>query len=153
MTRPFTTIAPVTRASHAAWAALFAILGANGTAAAGASGYTCEVAHLYSLKVDGSLDAPLEKDIVGGKFTVSRETGEITGQVLTTGLAMSTRVIEKGSAQNSFRTAAEFGDSFRFGDGTHAYQILDVQEFRSETVKPFIVSSMGRYGIVTGTCE
>jgi hypothetical protein len=153
VTKLLTTAAPLARASLFAWAASFAFLGATGAAMAGADGYACKVAHIYSLTVDGSLVAPLDKGIVGSKFTVSRKSGEIAGQILTTGLAMSTRVIEKGSTKNSFRAIAEFGDSFRFGDGSHAYQILDVQEFRSDAVKPFVITSMGGYGIVTGTCE
>jgi hypothetical protein len=135
------------------FAALFLLLCACGAAEAGPGDYNCGVTHAYSLRADGSLGISLETDIVGSNFSVSRKTGQITGKFITTDLAMSIRVIEKGSAKNSFRAASEIGDSFRFGDGTHAYQILDVQEFREGAEKPFVVSSMGGVGIITGVCE
>ena len=80
----------------------------------------------------------------GSIFTVSRSTGEIVGKVVPTLMAKSTRVVSKGSKENSFKTVADFGEQ---------YQLLEIQEFRESTVKPFVASSMGGAGIVTGLCK
>ena len=107
--------------------------------------YTCEVTNVYGLNDDGSLKVSgFDKGMKGNKFSVSRVTGEIIGQVVPTIVANSTRVINKGSSENSFKTVAEFDEQF---------QILEVQEFRKGDSKPFVSSSMGGAGIVTGLCK
>lgn len=124
-------------------AVLFLSLGNN--TMAGAIVYTCEVAHVYSLSDKGSLEiSALEKDMKGSSFSVSRATGEIIGEVVPTLMAKSTRVVHRGSKENSFKAVADFGEQ---------YQILEVQEFRGSAMKPFISSSMGGAGIVTGSCK
>lgn len=124
-------------------AVLFLSLGNN--AMAGVLAYTCEVAHVYSLSDKGSLEiSALEKDMKGSSFSVSRVTGEIIGEVVPTSMAKSTRVVNKGSKENSFKATADFGEQ---------YQILEVQEFRDGAVKPFVSSSMGGAGIVPGSCK
>ena len=90
--------------------------------------YTCEVTNVYGLNDDGSLKVSgFDKGMKGSKFSVSRVTGEIIGQVVPTIVANSTRVINKGSSENSFKTVAEFDEQF---------QILEVQEFRKGDSKP-----------------
>jgi hypothetical protein len=107
--------------------------------------YTCEVTNVYGLNDDGSLKiSGFDKGMKGSKFSVSRVTGEIIGQVVPTIVANSTRVINKGSSENSFKTVAEFDEQF---------QILEVQEFRKGDSKPFVSSSTGGAGIVTGLCK
>jgi hypothetical protein len=107
--------------------------------------YTCEVTNVYGLNDDGSLKVSgFDKGMKGNKFSVSRVTGEIIGQVVPTIVANSTRVINKGSSENSFKTVAEFDEQF---------QILEVQEFRKGDSKPFVSSSTGGAGIVTGLCK
>ena len=107
--------------------------------------YTCEVTNVYGLNDDGSLKvSSFDKGMKANKFSVSRVTGEIIGQVVPTIMANSTRVINKGSSENSFKTVAEFDEQF---------QILEVQEFRKGDSKPFVSSSMGGAGIVTGLCK
>ena len=107
--------------------------------------YTCEVTNVYGLNDDGSLKVSgFDKGMKGSKFSVSRVTGEIIGQVVPTIMANSTRVINKGSSENSFKTVADFGEQF---------QILEVQEFRKEDSKPFVSSSMGGAGVLTGLCK
>jgi hypothetical protein len=107
--------------------------------------YTCEVTHVYDLSENGSLKASTwEKEMKGSTITVSRATGEIIGKVVPTLMAKSTRVVNKGSKEKSFKAVADFGEQ---------YQLLEVQEFREGTVKPFIASSMGGAGIVTGLCK
>ena len=92
--------------------------------------YTCEVTNVYGLNDDGSLKVSgFDKGMKGSKFSVSRVTGEIIGQVVPTIVANSTRVINKGSSENSFKTVAEFDEQF---------QILEVQEFRKGDSKPFV---------------
>ena len=73
--------------------------------------YTCEVTNVYGLNDDGSLKVSgFDKGMKGSKFSVSRVTGEIIGQVVPTIMANSTRVINKGSSENSFKTVADFGE-------------------------------------------
>ena len=116
-------------------------LGAN----AGPLSYTCEVTHVYDLSNKGVLrSSSWEAQMKGSTFTVSRKTGEIAGKVVPTLLAKSTRVVNRGSRDNSFKAVADFRNQF---------QLLEVQEFREGTVKPFIASSMGGAGIVTGLCR
>ncbi|MBI4826180.1 MAG: hypothetical protein HY807_07125 [Nitrospirae bacterium] len=124
-------------------AVLFLSLGNN--AMAGALAYTCEVVHVYSLSTKGALEiSAWEKDMKGSSFSVSRSTGEIIGEVIPTLMAKSTRVVNKGSKENSFKATADFGEQ---------YQLLEVQEFRDGALKPFVSSSMGGAGIVTGSCK
>jgi hypothetical protein len=59
-------------------------------------------------------------------------------------MAEYTRVVNKGSNEYSFKAVADFGEN---------YQLLEVQGFRESSVKPFIASSMGGAGIVTGLCK
>ncbi len=106
--------------------------------------YTCEVTHIYKLSNDGSLGiSPFEKQMKGSSFSVSRVTGEIIGEVIPTLMARSTRVVNHGSTKNSFKAVADFGNQF---------QIIEVKEFLKVPVKPFVSSSMGGAGIVTGLC-
>lgn len=107
--------------------------------------YTCEVKHVYSLTDDAALGTSgFEKTMKGGNFSVSREGGEIVGEVVSTLGAKATRVVNRGSTENSFKTVADF-------DGQ--IQILEVQEFQKGMIKPFIAMSMGGAGVITGTCK
>ena len=96
---------PMIHTRHVAFAALF--LCSSGTASADVRAYTCEVIHVYDLTDTGSLEkvTALEKSMKGSSFSVSRETGAITGKFLTldTSLAKSTHVINKGSKENTLR--------------------------------------------------
>ena len=124
---------------------LLLALALTANATAGPLAYTCEVLHVYSLSEKGTLEASgFEKEMKGSLFSVSRVTGEIIGATVPTLLAKSTRVVNKGSKENSFKSVADFEVNF---------QILEVQEFRDGSVKPFVVTSMGGAGIVTGTCK
>lgn len=126
---------------------LFAILFffTNAYATAAELSYTCEVTNIYKLSSSSSLGiSPFEKQMKGSAFSVSRVTGEIIGEVIPTLMAKSTRVINPGSVKNSFKAVADFGNQF---------QIIEVQEFRVGNLKPFVSSSMGGAGIVTGICK
>ena len=117
----------------------------NVNAMAGELAYTCEVKHVYGLSNDGSLSiSGFEKQMRGSSFSVSRLSGEIIGEVIPTLKAKSTSVVNKGSARNSFKAIADFGNQF---------QILEVKEYLKKPVKPFVSSSMGGAGIVTGLCK
>ena len=103
------------------------------------------VTNIYKLSSSSSLGiSPFEKQMKGSAFSVSRVTGEIIGEVIPTLMAKSTRVINPGSVKNSFKAVADFGNQF---------QIIEVQEFRVGNLKPFVSSSMGGAGIVTGICK
>ena len=107
--------------------------------------YTCTVARVYTLSDSGTIEVSLfERYMKGSAFSVSRVTGEIIGQVVPTLMAKSTRVVNQGSKENSFKAVADFGEQ---------YQLLEVQEFMPGDVKPFVAASMGGAGIVTGTCK
>ncbi len=117
----------------------------NVNAMAGELSYTCEVIHIYKLSSDGSLAiSPFEKQMKGSSFSVSRVTGEIIGEVIPTLRAKSTKVVNPGSGKNSFKAVADFGNQF---------QILEVKEYLEGSLKPFVSSSMGGAGIVTGLCR
>jgi len=117
----------------------------NVTAMASELSYTCEVKHVYKLTDEGKLDiSGFEKSMKGSGFSVSRLTGEIIGLVLPTLMAKSTYVVNKGSAEYSFKAVADFGNQF---------QILEVKKFKEGALKPFVSASMGGAGIVTGLCK
>jgi len=114
-------------------------------AATASLAYTCEVLHVYDLADDTSLrPSGFEKGMTNSSFSVSRVTGEIIGEVVPTLWAKSTRVVNYGSTSSSFKTVADFAGQV---------QVLEVQEFRQGTTKPFIALSMGGAGIVTGICK
>jgi hypothetical protein len=116
-----------------------------GVAHASPLAYTCTVTHVYTLNDSGALEiSGFEKDMKGSSFSVSRVTGEIIGEVVPTLVAKSTRVVNKGTRENSFKAVADFGEQ---------YQLLEVQEFMQGEAKPFVAASMGGAGIVTGTCK
>ncbi|MEK6786340.1 MAG: hypothetical protein AABY61_12745 [Nitrospirota bacterium] len=116
-----------------------------GATQAGPLAYTCTVTHVYTLTDSATIEVSgFEKEMKGSSFSVSRVTGEIIGEVVPTLLAKSTRVVNKGTKENSFKAVADFGEQF---------QLLEVQEFKPGAAKPFIASSMGGAGIVTGTCK
>jgi len=85
-----------------------------------------------------------EKIFVGGKFSISRVTGEIIGEVVTTVAAASTKVINKGNEDYYFTSIAYFGDKA---------QLIEVKEFKKGEKKPFVAMSLGGAGIVTGVCK
>ena len=116
------------RTNHVTFAVLFSCL--SGAASAGEFAYTCEVRHLYSLEKNGSLktfpESKLEKLMKESSFSVSRETGALTGNSasLDTSLAKSTRVINRGSKDNLFEAVADFGN---FENDTHPYQFIEIE--------------------------
>ena len=115
------------------------------TITAGPVRYTCEVLYVYNLADDGSLEVSnWQETMAGSNFSVSRETGKISGAVLPTVRAKSTQVINPGSKEYSFKAVADFGNQ---------HQLLEVQEFKDVDLKPFVATSMGGAGIVTGLCE
>ena len=104
----------------------------SGAVSAGTTDYTCAITQAYQLKEIGALATSPEyekgKSIPRQSFTISRETGAITGKSsdLDTALAKSTLVIHKGSDENSFIAVADFGLS---KSGTHAYRVIKIEEY------------------------
>lgn len=112
--------------------------------------YTCEVLHAYSLNDDGSLGpSGFESSLKGSRFTVSRLDGQILGEGLPTLLAQRTEVLSPGDQSNSFRAIAYF-DS---GSAGRDVQVTYVAEYRAGRAKPFVASSMGGAGIISGICD
>ena len=126
----------------------------TGTAVAGEIDYTCKIAQIYRLKEIGTLETSpesvMDKDVKKESFTISRETGAITGKAseLDTKLAKSTAVIHKGSEDSPFVAVADFGLS---KSGTHAYRVIKIEEYSKGSAKPFV--AMGDLTIVSGTCK
>ena len=124
------------------------------TSAAGTTEYSCTITHAYQLKEIGLLDSSPEyaKEKTGPRqsFTISRETGAITGKAseLDTALAKSTLVIHKGSDENSFVAIADFGVS---KSGTHAYRVVKIEEHKKGSEKPFV--ALRDLDVVTGLCR
>lgn len=116
-----------------------------GVCQAGEQAYVCTVEHVYNVSDYGKLiESELDDEMEGARFAVSRLDGKILGEVLATPLAESTRVLNRGSASDSFKAVADFGDRV---------QSLEVREFHEGEMKPFVVLSMGGEGIVTGVCR
>ncbi len=121
------------------------IMTLSGTVTAGRLAYDCEVINVYHLSEKGELAlSSWQAMMTGAQFHVSRLSGEITGRAIPTLNAKSVQVVNQGSEENSFKSVADFGKQ---------YQILEVQEFREGETKPFVASSMGGAGIVTGVCK
>lgn len=145
--------------------AFFIVFVVSSASLASELAYTCKVTHVYDLDDDGSLKASfLEKNSVGMQFSVSRVTGEIIGEiigkVIPTLLANSTKVINIGNKEYSFKSIAFFdavNKPLSSGDedseSTANVQVLEIQEFRDGDFKPFVAMSMSGVGIVTGLCE
>jgi len=113
--------------------------------------YTCQVANVYALGDNGELSqSPWREKWEGSQFSVSRSSGEIIGELVTTEFAESTSVINAGSGANSFKALALFPP---IGGSSAQVQIIEVQEFKEGQGKPFVVMSMGGAGIVTGQCR
>ena len=112
---------------------------------AGDLGYDCVIKNVYGIDGAGALKASsMQHQFEGNKFSVSRETGRIIGQTLTTDIAKKVRVVNAGSDHNSFKAIAEFEGQI---------QVVEIQEFKKGAKKPFVATSMGGAGIVSGVCE
>ena len=126
-------------------AAVLLLIAVFSTCKGGELAYVCTVEHVYNVSDYGKLiESELDDEMEGARFAVSRLDGKILGEVLATPLAESTRVVNRGSASNSFKAVADFGDRV---------QSLEVQEFHEGERKPFVLLSMGGAGIVTGVCR
>jgi hypothetical protein len=113
-------------------------------AMAGPISYNCTVEKVYKLDGVTLRQSTWEKDFKGSRFSVSRLSGEIIGEVLSTSLAMSTSVVNPGSTSDSFKSVAFFQGQV---------QLLEVHEYKQGDSKPFFAASLGGAGLVTGTCK
>ena len=115
------------------------------TTIAGESSYSCTVTHVYVVDDNGSLKTSgFESNLKDGRFMVDRLNGAIVGDVLPTSLANYTKVINKESTSNSFKSIADFGNQF---------QIIVIKECKNGSLKPFVSISTGGAEIVTGICR
>jgi hypothetical protein len=121
------------------------ILLSSGAAQAGDLSYECTIKHVNNLNPKGMLIVSYwEKQFKNEFFSVSRETGQIDGAILTTAFADETRLVHPGSAKEPFKSIAEFYGQF---------QVIEIQEFRKGSNKPFFASSAGKAEILTGICN
>ena len=115
------------------------------TTIAGEASYSCTIKHVYVVDDNGSLSpSGFDKTLKNGQFMVDRLNGAIVGDVLPTSLANYTKVINKGSTSNSFKSIADFGNQL---------QIIVIKEFKDGSLKPFVSISTGGAEIVTGICR
>jgi hypothetical protein len=132
---------------------LFSWLFSN-AASAGTTDYACTIINAYQLAEIGTVE--ISPEYAKGKsaprlsFTISRETGAVTGKSsdLDTTKAKSTFVVQQGNDENSFIAVADFGLS---KSGTHAYRIIKIAEYTKGSEKPFV--AMRDLDIVAGTCK
>ena|SRR5450830_1568678 len=132
---------------------LFVLIFSISFANANELSYVCKVKNAYKLNDDGSLVNENEEVLrltIGSIFSVSTDTGRITGKYVNTETATSTHVLKKGSKTNSFRSIADWDFT---GMATHAFQILEIREFTNSKEKPFIVYASGGTGIKSGKCQ
>ena len=116
----------------------------SGAASGGPSSYVCVIKSISDISDEGLIaSSGFEQQLKGGSFTVTRASGAIAGDTLTTVLAKDTYVVNAGSTDNSFKAIATF-------DGQ--VQTIEIKEFKDGDAKPFVALSMGGAGIVTGVC-
>ena len=102
------------------------------------------IKHVYTVTNSGELETSgFQNNFEDNTFTVSRISGAIIGQTLTTILANKVSVINPGSTENSFKAIAEFKEQV---------QVIEIQFYSKVEQKPFVAISMGGAGIVTGIC-
>jgi len=107
--------------------------------------YQCTIKHVYGLSNSGYLNTSnWVEEFKGNEFVVKKDTGDIIGKTLTTINANKSVVINPGSDKNSFKAIAYFNNQV---------QVIEIQEFKKGKEKPFVASSMGGAGIVTGICK
>ncbi len=110
--------------------------------------YDCEIKEAYDVEADGLLHAGRWGGKPrGAKFVVSRLTGQVIGDWVPTAVATETAVLQHGDSEWGFQAIAKF----RRGPGTNI-QTIHINEFVVGSAKPFIATSHGGVGIVTGIC-
>src|SRR5437870_5517292 len=84
--------------------------------------YDCEVRHVYALSDKAQVESYwMETNHKGKRFSVSRKTGQIQGDLAATHSAQNVRVVHPGNEHYSFTAIAE--------SGTHI-QLISVNEFQ-----------------------
>jgi hypothetical protein len=128
----------------------------SGQAISGETSYNCKIENMYDMPISGG--GTLEKSSGGTHFTVSRLSGEIQGNLLTTKFANFTQVINHGSSDYAFMSTAEFdavGKIFSSGnetsERTKSIQVIRVYEYRQGKTKPF--TALSSLGVFSGQCE
>lgn len=122
--------------------------------------YTCRVMNVYELEDDGSLRiSNWSKQFKGREFSVSSSTGEFIGEGVSSLLANSTIVINKGN-KKYFKAIVEFdavnkplSSGTEDAKGTASIQFLEVQEFPHGNKKPFFAMPISGAVIVKGLCR
>jgi len=127
-----------------------------GQAISGETSYNCKIDNMYDIPISGG--GTLEQSSGWTHFTVSRLTGEIQGNFLTTKVANFTQVINHGSSDYAFMSTAEFdsvGKIFSSGNETSTQtktiQVIRVYEYREGKTKPF--TALSSLGVFSGQCE
>lgn len=111
---------------------------------AGIESYVCTVGSFGRLTNEGKLASDAKDPIVGKEFTVDRKSGKIIGRYIgTTGF--DTKVLDGGFDKQSFKMLAKNPSGF-----PHVLY-LEIQEFRKEPRKPFLLIDGSI--IYSGTCQ
>ena len=113
-------------------------------------GYECTIKGMYYLTDDGVIaeyaDHPKVKDRV--KFLLDRTTGKTVGAIknhnVTAYGSFEPQVVDRGNSDQYFKAVTIYGSN------NPSIQVVRVEEFNDNDLKPFIESHGG--GITTGTC-
>ena len=111
--------------------------------------YECRILEAYRVSETGILEpGSWDGDPRGGRFTVSRESGVVIGEWLTTLRASKTEVTQTGNSEWGFQAVARFPNEH----GEHV-QTIYVEHFAPGAEKPFVATSLGGVGVATGVCR
>ena len=111
------------------------------------STYVCEIKQIMELSDDGELikHSGVYKSLVGSKFTIDRESGDMIGLPFTTKSYKTITVLNKGSNEMSYKSITISHPPNRW------IMYIQVKEFVKGKLKPFWGNDGGN--IFSGQCE
>ena len=119
-----------------------------GGSASSEDSYECTIVAAYDLAVDGTLRPQgAGLDSRGGRFTVSRESGQIIGEWLPTLMASRVEVLRRGDTAWAFESISTYPTP-----AGSSGQLIHIEHFREGPAKSFVAAAPSGAGIVTGVC-
>jgi hypothetical protein len=129
--------------------AAIAVVGSLAASARAEERYECRIREAYRVTDQGTLEAGAwSGDPQRGRFTVSRESGQVIGDWLTTVRASRTEVTQAGNSEWGYLTLARFQN-----EHGESIQTIHIQHYHPGPDKPFVASSPGGVGLVSGICQ
>jgi hypothetical protein len=116
-------------------------------ALAGESTYICEIKEILELSDNGDLvkHNGVYKSLIGEKFTIDRDSGEMIGLPFSTKSYKQVTVLDKGSKEMSFKSIVLSHPPNRW------VMYIQVKEFAKGKLKPFWGTEGGN--MFSGQCE